>query len=390
MDELEKVIATLTAEKKTLEKKLQVAEKARKRTESFKNQNEAVIDQINVKLTETLKQLQLTQLELIQSEKMAGLGQLIAGVSHEINTPAGAIVNSISGILKDQPTFIENMIQIMAELPQNLFPHLRFCIRTVTVSSKGSGTSDERLMAKELDKMLQAQKVATSMSISRNLAAIGFDKENIEQLIPLLQLPIRESIYQFLYILGTNVIHTKNIKIGIDKIIRLVKALKLYSHSDQDQIASIRLEDDFETTLTILHNKLKHGITIIKEFEPIPDVKCYADQLNQVWTNIINNAIEAMKGNGQIILRLKRTDDSFVKVEIEDNGPGIDTSIRPKIFDPFFTTKPKGEGTGLGLSISKEIIDKHHGTIDVESIPGKTLFTIKLPIDLVPQKNLTK
>lgn len=386
MEDFEKVIADLTAEKKTLEKKLQVAEKARKRTENFKNQNEAVIDQINVKLTETLKQLQLTQLELIQSEKMAGLGQLVAGVSHEINTPAGAIVNSITGILKDHPTFIDSMVQIMSELPQNLFPHLRFCIRTVTDSSKGIGTSDERQMGKDLDKILQAHEIATSMSFSRNLAAIGFDKENIEQLIPLLQLPLRESIYQFLYILGTNAIHTRNIKIGIDKIIRLVKALKLYSHSDQDQIASIRLEDDFETTLTILHNKLKHGISIIKEFEPIPDVKCYADQLNQVWTNIINNAIEAMKGSGCIILRLKRMDDSFVKVEIEDNGPGIEASIRPKIFDPFFTTKPKGEGTGLGLSISKEIIEKHHGTIDVESVPGKTLFTIKLPVDLVPQR----
>ncbi|MCE5317783.1 MAG: GHKL domain-containing protein [Parachlamydia sp.] len=381
MEDLEKVIATLTAEKKTLEKKLQVAEKARKRTENFKNQNEAVIAQINIKLTQTLKQLQLTQLELIQSEKMAGLGQLIAGVSHEINTPAGAIVNSISGILKDNPTFIEGMIQIMSELPQNLFPHLRFCIRTVT-ASKGAGTSDERHMARDLDKILQAHEIPTCMSFSRNLAAIGFDKENIEQLLPLLQLPIRESLYQFLYILGTNASHTRNIKIGIDKIIRLVKALKLYSHSDQDQIASIRLEEDFETTLIILHNKLKQGITIIKEFEPIPDVKCFADQLNQVWTNLINNAIEAMKGNGRIILRLKRMDDSFVKVEIEDNGPGIETSIRPKIFDPFFTTKPKGEGTGLGLSISKEIIEKHHGTIDVESIPGKTLFTVKLPIDL--------
>lgn len=382
MEDLEKVIATLTAEKKTLEKKLLVAEKARKRTEIFKNQNEAVIDQINVKLTDTLKQLQLTQLELIQSEKMAGLGQLIAGVSHEINTPAGAIVNSISGILKDQPTFIEDMIQIMVDLPPNLFPHLRFCIRTVTDSSKGSGTRDERQMAKDLDKILQGQAIATSMSFSRNLAAIGFDKENIEQLIPLLQLPIRESIYQFLYILGTNRIHTKNIKIGIDKIIRLVKALKLYSHSDQDQIASIKLEDDFETTLTILHNKLKHGITIVKEFEAIPEVKCYADQLNQVWTNLINNAIEAMKGNGRIILRLKKTNDSYVKVEIEDNGPGIEASVRPKIFDPFFTTKAKGEGTGLGLSISKEIIDKHHGSIEVESAPGKTLFTVTLPIDL--------
>lgn len=204
--------------------------------------------------------------------------------------------------------------------------------------------------------------------------------------IDLLKSPLGEEIHTSLFKFGMSQIHVRDIKIAIGRIVNLVKALKLYSHAGQDEIMMTDLRQDFENTLTILHNRLKRGVAIHKEFEDIPQVKCYADQLNQVWTNLINNAIEAMAGVGEIWIRIRNYDQDTVEVQIEDNGPGISPVNLDKIFEAYFTTKPKGEGTGLGLSISKEIIEKHHGTLTVKSRPGQTVFTVRLPITLSEEK----
>jgi signal transduction histidine kinase len=136
-------------------------------------------------------------------------------------------------------------------------------------------------------------------------------------------------------------------------------------------------------TLIILHNKLKDGITVRREYaEDLPYIQAYGSELNQVWTNIIDNAIDAMAGRGELNLRT-RVEDSWVVIDIEDNGPGIYDEIQSKIFDPFFTTKSPGEGTGLGLNISHNIIvQKHKGQVEVFSEPGKTCFTVRLPIEV--------
>jgi signal transduction histidine kinase len=125
---------------------------------------------------------------------------------------------------------------------------------------------------------------------------------------------------------------------------------------------------------------MKHGIELIKEFEPVPQLMCYPDELNQVWTNIIHNAIQAMDNKGILAIKL-RSDENFIRICITDSGKGIPESIKDRIFEPFFTSKPKGEGSGLGLDIVKKIIEKHNGMIKVESKPGKTTFCISLPIN---------
>ncbi|MEJ2397657.1 MAG: ATP-binding protein, partial [Gammaproteobacteria bacterium] len=132
-------------------------------------------------------------------------------------------------------------------------------------------------------------------------------------------------------------------------------------------------------------NKLKRGVTVVREYaSDLPLIQAYAGELNQVWTNIIDNAIDAMKGEGKLIVRT-RQDDNWIVVEIEDNGPGIPQEIQSKIFDPFFTTKGPGQGTGLGLNISRNlVVQKHHGEISVISQPGSTCFAVRLPVDFNP------
>jgi signal transduction histidine kinase len=151
---------------------------------------------------------------------------------------------------------------------------------------------------------------------------------------------------------------------------------------DQAPIQSVDVHEGLDNTLIIFQNKLKEGITVRREYAgDVPVIQAYGSELNQVWTNIIDNAIDAMAGEGTLVLRT-RVENQLVNIEIEDNGPGISERIQTNIFDPFFTTKPPGEGTGLGLNISHNIIvQKHHGQISVSSEPGKTCFTVRLPIE---------
>jgi signal transduction histidine kinase len=154
---------------------------------------------------------------------------------------------------------------------------------------------------------------------------------------------------------------------------------------DQAPVQSVDVREGLDNTLIILHNKLKTGVTVVREYaDDLPVIEAYASELNQVWTNIIDNAIDAMDGEGTLVVRA-RQEDQWVVVEIEDDGPGIPEENQSKIFDPFFTTKGTGEGTGLGLNISRNlVVQKHRGQISVKSEPGRTCFSVRLPIDFKP------
>ena len=172
------------------------------------------------------------------------------------------------------------------------------------------------------------------------------------------------------------------INLGTSRIVELVKALKTYTYMDQAPVQSVDLREGLDNTLIILHNKLKGGVTVVREYaEDLPVIQAYASELNQVWTNIIDNAIDAMDGAGTLVVRAC-WEDPWVVVEIEDDGPGIPEDIQSKIFDPFFTTKGPGEGSGLGLNISRNlVVQKHLGEIVVRSKPGHTCFVVRLPIN---------
>ena len=164
------------------------------------------------------------------------------------------------------------------------------------------------------------------------------------------------------------------------RISDLVRAIKEYTFMDQAPVQNVDVVKSLENTLTILNYKLKHGVTVERDYGAVPLlVNSFGSDLNQVWTNIIDNAIDAMKGKGKLRLRTYSEDD-FVVVEIVDDGPGIPEDIQSRIFEPFFTTKKVGEGTGLGLDTVQRIVKKHQGSIQVESKPGQTCFQIWLPL----------
>jgi signal transduction histidine kinase len=170
------------------------------------------------------------------------------------------------------------------------------------------------------------------------------------------------------------------IESGTSRISDLVHAIKEYTYMDQTPVQNVDVVKSLETTLTILNHKLKHGVVVQREYQPLPLlVNSFGSELNQVWTNIIDNAIDAMGGKGELRVRTYREDDCVV-VEIADNGPGISPDIQPHIFEPFFTTKKVGEGTGLGLDTALRIVKKHRGTIEVSSKPGDTRFQVWLPL----------
>lgn len=336
----------------------------------------------NDELEDLLKQLKESQMSLIHSEKMAGLGNLIAGISHEINTPASAISSAIVEIDRDYVVLLEKLINILDNFPREMCVLFQNACKNVLKLERELTTVERRQNAKVIFEVLDKNGIPDARGASQNLALIGFTNETITPYIALFKTEKSSLIVQSLYELGMGQIHVHDISIAISRISFQIKALKSYTHSGNAELLLTDLRDDINNTLVILHNKLKRAVKVTTQYEEIPKVKCYADQLNQVWTNLINNAIEAMHGEGVIAIRMKMHGNEHVIVEIEDNGPGISRDVIPKIFDPYFTTKPKGEGTGLGLSISKKIIEQNQGTITVESEPGKTVFRVIVPIDV--------
>jgi signal transduction histidine kinase len=171
----------------------------------------------------------------------------------------------------------------------------------------------------------------------------------------------------------------EQIERGTSRISDLVRAIKQYSYMDRSPEQELDIHDGLENTLIMLHYRLKHGIEVIREYDrSIPRICAHGSELNQVWTNLIDNAIDAMGGKGELLVRTA-ADFGGILVEIRDNGPGIPAEIRNQIFDPFFTTKPVGEGTGLGLDTVYRIVQQHRGQVRVESRPGRTSFQVMLP-----------
>jgi signal transduction histidine kinase len=172
------------------------------------------------------------------------------------------------------------------------------------------------------------------------------------------------------------------VSMGAERISEIVKAVKTYSYLDQAPIQEVDLHEGLENTLVILRHKLKVGVTVKRDYAAdVPRIEAYGSELNQVWTNIIDNAVDAMNGQGELLVRTYKKGDHVV-VEIADTGPGIPPEIQSRIYEPFFTTKPPGVGTGLGLNIVYTIIHKHYGKVHLSSRPGATCFQVTLPLQL--------
>jgi signal transduction histidine kinase len=237
----------------------------------------------------------------------------------------------------------------------------------------------------ELEGWLEERGIDAGGEIVPALVGLGYDREELESLARDFspeQFAVVIDYLSFKFSIHSLV---SEIALGTERIAELVKALKTYTYMDQAPVQSVDVREGLDNTLIILHNKLKSGVDVVREYaDDLPRIQAYASELNQVWTNIIDNAIDAMQGKGRLIVRVRR-EDPWMVVEIEDDGPGIPEAIQSRIFDPFFTTKGPGEGTGLGLNISHNlIVQKHHGQISVRSRPGSTCFSVRIPLDFEP------
>ena len=302
----------------------------RKYAETARQKSARALKAKNQELQQALRELQQAQLQLVQTEKMSSLGQMVAGIAHEINNP----VSFIHGNLTYATEYTDDLLRLL-QVYQQEYPH-------------------------PTDK-IQAQ---------REEIDIDFLRQDLEQLL-------------------------KSMKVGTDRICEIVRSLRTFSRLDEAQIKEIDLHESLNSTLTLLQHRLKASphrpqIEVVREYGSLPRVDCYPGPLNQVFMNLLANAIDALEETMEkkndlepkIWIRTGVTNENWVQISIADNGHGISESIRAKLFDPFFTTKPIGKGTGLGLSISYQIVvDRHGGKLECESVPAqRTTFTIAIPI----------
>lgn len=336
-------------------------------------------DVANVELTRKNAQIARSQQALVQSEKMAALGQLVAGVAHELNTPLGAIVASVGNISTALDHSLTELPRVLGGSSPTEIEGLRGLLQDTESTNAALTSREERELRTRLQARLEELEVPDARKVARALVAMRAG-DDLGPHLPLLRSPRAEALLGCASDLAALRRNSGTIRTAADRAAKIVFALKSYAHpgSAEGEPVEASLAENIETVLTLYQNQIKHGVEIVRAFEDPGVVRGRHEELNQVWTNLVHNALQAMQYKGRLELRVAKENGRAV-VQVVDSGTGIPEAAQRRIFEPFYTTKGQGEGSGLGLSISREILEHHQGTIEVESRPGRTAFTVTLP-----------
>jgi signal transduction histidine kinase len=318
-----------------------------------------------------------------QREKLMALGKISAGLAHELNNPAAAVRRAADSLRQA----VTSVRAAALRLDKSGLPHdARLFLARLDkdwIKQAGAQSALDTLERSEREEefaaWLEDHNVPNSWDLSAALVDAGCDRATLEEIGQ--QIPAEFLADAFVRMTASFTISrlVEEIESSANKISELVRAVKEYSYMDQMPEQEIDVHEGIENTLIMLRYRLKHGVDVVRDYDrTLPSICARGSELNQVWTNLITNAIDAMNGKGKLCIRTAR-EANCALVEVVDNGPGIPKEIQTRIFEPFFTTKPVGEGTGLGLDTVYRIVKNHHGDVSFESHPGETRFAVRIP-----------
>ena len=351
--------------------------------EQYTRALESKVEAGNVQLEKKDEDLKAAQKQLIQSEKMASLGRLIAGIGHEINSPLGAIRSSGEIIHNAFEDFFDSF-DTMVGWASSEHRHVLFdMLKESTSANMLDVSSKERRAYKNtVMNILDEMGVSNSYELAQRMVDMGLYKD-VEKYDMILKSPDVEQRLKVVHNLAQVHNGTHIISWAVERAHNIVFALKNFIHtaSSTAGMSKVDLKDNITMVLVLYHNQIKHGVEVELELDGLPDIMGYADELNQIWSNLINNALQAMEYQGVLTIK-GMVDGPKVVLSFADTGCGIPDEIKETIFEPMFTTKPAGEGTGIGLDIVSKIVKKHNGEISIESKPGEgATFVVSLPVN---------
>ncbi|WP_338848416.1 ATP-binding protein [Massilia sp. W12] len=365
----------------------QLQQAVRERTEELAQKNHALFD-ANAALNHSLHELQENQMQLIHAEKMAALGQLVASVAHEVNTPVGAINSSahqiasqLPAILRDFPALLQSLEPDMRASVLQLCQHaLQSLQDPASLSAHNSRTRRELL--RQSAQLLEQLGIAQARRIAELLHDLDC-QQPLHELLPLLRRQDAPCLLQAARDTAQILQHAGNIAQAVARVGKIVYALRSFAHEEGDSAMSVcDLQQSLENVLTLYRHFLDEdkGVRLKRHYEPCPPLLCQPDQLNQVWANLIHNALQAMAYRGELEIGLRQVDQGL-QVWVQDNGCGITPEQMEQIFQPFYSTQSEGQGCGLGLGVTRRIVEQHGGKIEVHSTPGAgSRFVVWLPL----------